>query len=314
MDGIKFISYYSHVPKPFLIHFFRKKALVASLRGLFYFLKKTNCTSRSFTLRSKKSPNFKRYTMFVFRINKIKIFSNRERRRFLLFGKDRAEVRIMSFVTTEFTDLPNMDDLIASTDPDEQKEILRQSVSTVISRRILSTVENVKDGQTMTFGDTGFSVFFSEKIPTNFDWLLVLIESDQDVRNDAQWVSDILKSEKFGAFSNNLMSNIKLAAKSAGKVAALSNPAYLASIAISKFAVDTLLDSLKKDKDDQLGLLYMSLNRPQHYPFGKRDVQDVDDLTGNMKVDYSLFGVNEVPPMQTEKPKRTRKKKTDTTK
>jgi hypothetical protein len=238
----------------------------------------------------------KAHTMFLFRLNKIKIFNNRERKKFLgLFGRDHAEVRILSFVTTEFTDLPNLDDLINSIDPAEQKALLQQAVSTVISRRILTTVEHVKDGQVMTFGDTGFTVFFSDKIPNNFDWLLCCIESDQDVRDEAKWVQEVMASEKFGMFSKELTSSLKLAAKAVNKASALANPAYLASVAIGRFAVDVLLQSGKKNKDDQLGLLYMSLNRPQHYPFGKRDIQDVDDLTGNMKVDYSLFGVNEIP-------------------
>jgi hypothetical protein len=251
--------------------------------------------------------------MFVFRLNKIKIFNNRERKKFLgLFGKDHAEVRILSFVTTEFTDLPNLDDLIKSTDPEEQKALISAAVSTVISRRILTTVQNVRDGQIMTFGDTGFTVFFSDPIPSNFDWLLCCIESDEDIRDEAKWASEVLKSEKFGNFSKELTSSLKLAAKAVNKASALANPAYLASVAIGRFAVDVLLESGKKNKDDQIGLLYMSLNRPQHYPFGKRDIQDVDDLTGNMKVDYSLFGVSDLPEAAVTaaaKPKKPRKVK-----
>jgi hypothetical protein len=251
--------------------------------------------------------------MFIFRLNKIKIFNNRERGRlFGLFGKSRAEMKVLSFVTTETTNLPNLDALMKATNPVKQQEILAQMVSTVISRRILTTVENVRDGQTLTFGDTGFAVYVSNPIPQKFDWLLTVIESDGDIRENAQWASDVLKSPHFGSFAGDLTSLLKTASK--GAAAVLASPAYLASVAISKFAVDVLLEKGKKNKDDQVGLLYMSLNRPQHYPFGKRDVQDIDDLTGNMKVDYSLFGVDDVavvPPAPEAPAKPKKEKKAD---
>jgi hypothetical protein len=250
--------------------------------------------------------------MFVFRLNKIKILDNRERRKIWgIFGNNLAEVKIMSFVTTEFTDLPDLDTLIKTTDAAQQKAILEQLISTVISRRVLTTVENVKDLQTMTFGDTGFTVFFSDEIPEQFDWLLAVIESDSKARDEAKWLSDILKSKKFSGFTSDLI----LALKAAGKGTLLTNPAYLASVAIGKFAVDILLEKSKNNKDDQLGLLYMSLNRKQHYPYGKRDVQDASDLTGNMQVDYSLFGFkNPPPPTPPPPPKKTTPKKTKTKK
>jgi hypothetical protein len=223
--------------------------------------------------------------MFIFRLNKIKIFDNRENKRFLgLFGRDRAEVRVLSFVTTDFTNLPVLDGLTRTVDEAQQKAIMEKAVASVVGSRILTTVENVRDNQTLTFGDTGFSVFFSDKIPDNFDWQLAVIESDQDIRDDAAWVSDIVAHEDFGKLTKHIGSLIT----------AVPNPAYTAAVLIGKFALEIAIKSGKKNKDDQLGLLYMSLNRKQHYPFGKRDVQDVDDLTGNIKVDYSIFGINDV--------------------
>jgi hypothetical protein len=69
------------------------------------------------------------------------------------------------------------------------------------------------------------------------------------------------------------------------------NPAFVVASEIGKFAVNMLTEKGKKNKDDQVGLLYLSLNRPEHYPFGERKRDDVPDLTQNMLVDYSLFGV-----------------------
>ena len=223
--------------------------------------------------------------MFFFRINKISIFSNRESKRILgLFGKRRkAEIRILSFVTTEFTELPNLSDLSQTIDPAAQKRIIEQAVASVVGSRQLTTVENVSANQKLTFGDTGYVVYQSEHIPEHFDWLLLVMEDDTDVRDNAQMVDAIVKHPEFGDLSNNLIGAVSKGA--------LANPAFLVASEIGKFAVNLLTEKGKKNKDDQVGLLYLSLNRAEHYPFGERKRDDVMDLTANMTVDYSLFGI-----------------------
>lgn len=224
--------------------------------------------------------------MFFFRLNKITIFDNREGKKLLLFGKSRAEVKVMSFVSTEFTQLPDLSDLIQTVDPVEQKRLLQQAVAAVVDSRVLTTVQNVRDNQKLTFGDAGFVVFQSAAIPSNFDWLLLVIEEDKDIRENAALVQEIMNHRDFKGFSKQLIADLAVAA----------NPAFSAAMKISKFAVNVLTNQGKKNKDDQIGLLYMSLNRKEHYPFGERKRDDVPDLTQNMLVDYSLFGVVEAPP------------------
>ena len=71
------------------------------------------------------------------------------------------------------------------------------------------------------------------------------------------------------------------------------NPAYTASVAIGKFATKVTLKIASQNKDDMIGIIYMSLNRWEHYPFGERKKDDVPDMTNNMLVDYSIFGFDE---------------------
>ncbi|GEM_PF-672451 len=222
--------------------------------------------------------------MFFFRVNKITIFSNRESKRILgLFGKRRkAEIRIMSFVTTEFTELPNLSDLNKTIDPVAQKKIIEQAVASVVGSRVLTTVENVSSNQKLTFGDTGYVVYQGNHIPDHFDWLLLVMEDDTDVRDNAAVVQAIVKHPEFDTLSSNLLSVLNR----------VPNPAFIVASEIGKFAVNLLLEKGKKNKDDQVGLLYLSLNRPEHYPFGERKRDDVPDLTQNILVDYSLFGVD----------------------
>lgn len=241
--------------------------------------------------------------MFFFRLNKITIFDNREGKKFLLFGKSRAEVKIMSFVSTEFTQMPDLSELSQTTDSAKQKALLEKAITAVVASRVLTTVENVRDNQKLTFGDAGFVVFQSNAIPSNFDWLLLVMEEDRDIREGAALVQDIMNHRDFKTFSKQLIVDLAVAA----------NPAFAAAMKISKFAVNVLTDRGKKNKDDQIGLLYMSLNRAEHYPFGERKRDDVPDLTQNMLVDYSLFGVEYAPPKKKPAPKKTAATKSKTT-
>ncbi len=90
----------------------------------------------------------------------------------------------------------------------------------------------------------------------------------------------MLRDEGFDDFVDNL----------AQVVGAAGNPGFAAGVAIAKYIAGVVAGNLSRRKDDLAGLLYMSLNRREHYPHGERKRDDVPDLTGNMLVDYSLFG------------------------
>ncbi len=44
------------------------------------------------------------------------------------------------------------------------------------------------------------------------------------------------------------------------------------------------------NRDDQVGLYYLSLNRMEHNPNGQCKRDDVPDLSNNVQVNYSIFG------------------------
>ena len=115
--------------------------------------------------------------MFYFRINKLRIVNNREGRNVLrVFGMDQAEVQLNSFVTTDQSRLPQMDDYLATNDLQHKKAILAEAVHQVVNSRIFTTIHNVTDNHVMTFGDTGYVLYQSEQIPTHFDWILLAID------------------------------------------------------------------------------------------------------------------------------------------
>jgi len=222
--------------------------------------------------------------MFYFRINKLKIIDNKELPAFLgLFGPDVAQIKIISFVTTDNIPLPDMTDFMRTDSLEYRKNILKSAVTQVVSSRILTMVENVKDNHVMYFGDTGYVLFQSKTIPDHFDWQFVVYESDKAIRDTAMMVEDIVNDEEFDKFTDDLLKII----------VGTSNPGYTASVAIGKFATKVILKIAGKNKDDMIGIIYMSLNRWEHYPFGERKRDNVPDMTNNMHVDYSIFGFDE---------------------
>ena len=220
--------------------------------------------------------------MFYFRINKVRIIDNRERG-FLFFRRDLAEMKLISLVTTGDISFPDLDPFMQAIDPEEKRRLAALMVAQVVSNRIMATIDKVKDNHVATFGDAGYVVFQRALIPNDFNWCVLALEDDGDVRDVGTTIEEVVTNEGFDGFTTNL----------AIVIGAAANPAFAAGAAVSKFVAETVARNLKKKKDDLAGVLYMSLNRQEHYPHGERKRDDVPDLTGNMFVDYSLFGTQQ---------------------
>jgi len=216
--------------------------------------------------------------MFYFRLNKLRILDNRTDS-FLFFKRDLATVKILSFVTTENTDLPNLELWLNEADPVKKQAALATAVAEVIASRVLIPIDRVKDNQTMTFGDTGYVVFESAKIPDNFNWCFLAMKDERQEREIGQLLSGLIADPEFATFSSSLGTLIMGAA----------NPIFAAAVEVAKFATGLAAKILTSKGDQQIGLLYTSLDRQEHYPHGVRNSDDVPDLTGNILVDYTIF-------------------------
>ncbi|MDR1102992.1 MAG: hypothetical protein LBL42_04455, partial [Tannerella sp.] len=176
--------------------------------------------------------------MFYVRINRIRVFDNREG--FLgLFN--RAEMRIYSYVTgyagpgqpSELT----LGDLAGLPDDRARRELLQQRVAAEIDRFSQSAfleINGVKDNQDLTFGDAGLVIYQSETIPDTLQLQLWVIESDEDVRSLTVDVDVLLDSDEFKALLNAV--NIALTAAS---------PVLSAAIGIGRIAVNLLRKKLR---------------------------------------------------------------------
>ena len=211
---------------------------------------------------------------FVFRLNELKILNNRE------WGA--GEVKLLSFVTGGDVNLPVLDDLQRTTEPERKKELIKAATQSVLSSKVLMQLDNVRDGHIMTFGDTGYALYTSSKIPISFNWTLMLFEIDEDINNLGKDIDGVINRPEFDSFVNDVLI----------LASAATNPpaAAAAGVAIAKYALGVVVESMIKNKDDQIGLAYLSFNKFEHYPHGERKRDDVPDLSGNVFIDYSIFG------------------------
>jgi hypothetical protein len=210
--------------------------------------------------------------MFYLRLNKLRIYSNGA-----LLGM--SEIQLMSFVTLGETDFPMLNEFFRTSDVTTKKELVAQAVARVVGSRIMPQIQRIKDNQIIYFGDTGYNVFVSDTIPENLNWMLLAIKSNQQLVDNASLLSQLL-SEK----------NLETLVGTIGLLASASSPVTSAVSTLTTLVAESILKFCTNSKDRQLGLLLTSFIRQEHYPNGKRDAQDVPDATGNMKVDYTIFG------------------------
>lgn len=217
---------------------------------------------------------------FYLRLNRVKIVDNKEWG-FWVFKRDLAKIRLTSLTTTENECLPGIDALRSNTkDHKAIKNATAEMINQILGRRQTITIDGIKDGQTLTFGDTGYVVHRSENIPQDINWTLLAMEDEQAIRNFGQTLSEVMGSSGFDDFSNSL----------ATLVGAATNPAFTAGAVVVKFIAEVLAAFLRNKGDQMVGTLYISLHKPEHYPHGERKSDGIPDLSGNMLVDYSVFG------------------------
>jgi|LGVF01.2.fsa_nt_gb hypothetical protein len=193
-----------------------------------------------------------------------------------------AEVNFWSFVNDGMMSLPGLEILLSDNDPASQRDRVREMAKFVLNKWIGVQVQNVKAGHFFSFGDTGKILFKSEEIPDYFDWIFLAIEDDTDVRDLGSDIDKVLPDDQIDSLAKNIFT-----------IAAASvTPQAAAAIVVAKELVRGITYFMKKDKNDQLGLVEQSFIRELHYPNGKRTSSGNTDLTRNMMYDYTIFGID----------------------
>jgi hypothetical protein len=223
--------------------------------------------------------------MFYARINKVKIFSNREG--FLgLF--DRAEVQIYALAGTIDSTLKLRDLVMELSDvsDDKKDEALQKKLLDAVKAEAKNLqflqklpIRGVRDNEVLTFGEEGFPLYKNETTPAELSMHVWLIELDNDIRGLSLTTDDILKSSEFKALLSTALAAL-----------AVTNPFAVAAVSLTGLVFRLVLKkALSVNRNDLIGYWHETLNRSEHYPHGIRNREDVPDSTRNMLVDYTLF-------------------------
>ncbi len=194
-----------------------------------------------------------------------------------------AEIKFYSFVADSLISLPGLDQLLSASNPGDQRSTIREMARFILDQWTSVEITNIRDGHIFKFGDTGKILYRSDSIPDSLDWLMLTIEIDEDVRSFGEDMGRILPDEQINSFAQNI---INLATTSVA-------PQITAAFELTKILIKSVTYFLKKNENDQLGLIEQSFVREIHYPEGKRIVAGEEDQTGNMWYDYQIFGVEE---------------------
>jgi hypothetical protein len=215
----------------------------------------------------------------------MKVFDNREG--FLGLLNRRAELRIYSYLTPgpspkeRGVGVVRLSDFVQLSEKEREEQLVEQVLleAGVLAQTKSLEINGVKDHQSLTFGESGLVIYSSERIPDELNIQLWVIESDTDIREFALDADQVLDSAAF----KGLFAAVEVAL-------AVTNPIVSGAIAVGGVVTDLLRRKLRANKDDLVGYWQTTLNRAEHYPHGVRDKQDVYDTTGNILVDYTLFG------------------------
>lgn len=217
--------------------------------------------------------------MFYFRLNRVKIWDNGDKKFLGLIGKDKSKVQFVSLVSDNVS-LPDLDGLLNETDAVKRKALLEEAASAVASSVVFTPIHNVKDNREITFGDTGKLIHQADKIPDAFNWEFLCVKLNKDDRDLGKELNAVVSNEKFDDFATSFPKLI-------GKVV---SPQFTAGVAIGKFIFKAFTNHLANKKDKQLGILETSFIRQLDYANGNREGRDVKDETENLRIDYSILG------------------------
>ncbi|MBI4133574.1 hypothetical protein HY478_03095 [Candidatus Uhrbacteria bacterium] len=195
-----------------------------------------------------------------------------------------AQVRFYSFVADERLSLPELNALVEAASPEEKRATIRGAAKKILDGWESVEVRNVEANHIFRFGDTGRILYRSQAIPQYLDWIMLVIENDDDVRNLGGNIDKVLPDSRADSLAANIMTLAAVAA----------TPQTAAAIAVAKALIRGITFLLKNNENDQLGLVEQSFVRELHYPDGKRTRAAVPDLTGNMWYDYTIFGTGEL--------------------
>ena len=201
-------------------------------------------------------------------------------------GTDESSSILNPEDTSAVSELPpvlTLCDLLNLSD-EARRDLLRRSAEAELNRLAQSTfleIEKISDNQSLFFGNAGLLIHHSDEIPDILNMQIWAVESDDDIRDTLKDIDLILDGEAFDSFL-----------RSVGTALTLKNPALNTVVGTGSLIACLVRRKLHACENDLVGYWQTTLNRIEHYPHGIRDKRNVPDITGNILVNYTIFGVD----------------------
>ncbi len=210
---------------------------------------------------------------FDFKLNSVFVKNNRD--------INKAELQLFSFISTSDSLLNGgvFSNFLSANEKDK-KDILRAATSELISTKQLLPLENIPDNFRMNFGINGMSLYRSHTVPEFLDWNFAIFESDEDIRQFGSKLDKLVDHASYNGFVDNLLLVI----------GATATPQIYAAAKLTQFITKVIAGELMLNKDDQVCVYCESFNKYENYPNLNLKGVDIDDLTQNCKISYSIFG------------------------
>lgn len=209
---------------------------------------------------------------FDFKLNSLYIKNNRD--------LNKAELQIFSFITNGAARQELFNGLLESKTDDQRREIIKSAAESLMSSKQIINIANIPDNFRMNFGLNGMSLYRSKEIPEYFDWSFAVFDSDEGIRNFGRKMGVFLGGPVFSLLSNNIIAAISVSA----------TPQIYAAIKVSELVGKFVAQELSQNSNDQICVYCESFNRHENYPQLNLKGVDVEDLSRNCKVSYSIFG------------------------
>jgi hypothetical protein len=138
---------------------------------------------------------------FAFRINRLKIFKNRE------WGA--GELKMISFVSTGDEAPSALDGLLQTSDPNARRKILRDASRQMLSVKEFIQVDEIRDGHVLTLGDSGYALYTAMRIPLSLNWTFLILESDEDLVELGRRIDTVVDVKDFDTFATSAITLVE---------------------------------------------------------------------------------------------------------
>jgi hypothetical protein len=137
--------------------------------------------------------------------------------------------------------------LVQTTDPETKRKTLRKSSCQLLSVKEFIQVDEIRDGQILTLGDSGYALYAAMRIPASLKCTFLILESDEDVVEIGRRIRTLVDLKDFETSATSTLTLL----------IAANTPPQEAAVAIARFVSRAIPQVLVHNRDDKLCLYHL---------------------------------------------------------